>query len=90
MLRFHFLANVDLFKVNNRNNRKRGEICSKLTIKAQNDVADVVLVSVLLTLNKFQTFIFSYISCVSMVDFEHACLLGSRFCEIFYIKYLQL
>ena len=26
-------ANIDLFKVNNRNNRKRCEICSKLTIK---------------------------------------------------------
>ena len=26
-------ANIYLFKVNNRNNRKRGEICSQLTIK---------------------------------------------------------
>ena len=28
-----YLANIYLFKVNNRNNRKRCEICSKLTIK---------------------------------------------------------
>ena len=28
-----FPANVHLFKVNNRNNRKRCKICSKLTIK---------------------------------------------------------
>ena len=28
-----FLANICLFKINNRNNRKRCEICSKLTIK---------------------------------------------------------
>ena len=27
------LANIYLFKFNNRNNRKRYEICSKLTIK---------------------------------------------------------
>ena len=26
-------VNIHLFKVNNRNTRKRGEICSKLTIK---------------------------------------------------------
>ena len=29
----NFLANIYLFKVNNRNTRKRYEICSKLTIK---------------------------------------------------------
>ena len=28
-----FSANICLFKVNNRNTRKRYEICSKLTIK---------------------------------------------------------
>ena len=28
-----FPANIYLFKVNNRNTRKRCEICSKLTIK---------------------------------------------------------
>ena len=28
-----YTANIDLLKVNDRNNRKRREICSKLTIK---------------------------------------------------------
>ena len=41
-----------LFKVNNRN-RKMCEICSELTIKHQNDVTDVVLVSFLTILNRF-------------------------------------
>ena len=36
------------------------EICSKLTIK------NVVLISLLLTLNKFET----HLSCVSIVDWE--------------------
>ena len=42
-------ANIYLFKVNNRRIRERCEICSKLTIKHQNDVNDVVLVFLLLT-----------------------------------------
>ena len=37
-------ANIFLFKVTKRNTRKRCEICSKLAIKHQNDVMDVVLV----------------------------------------------
>ena len=45
----HFPANIYLFKVNNRKARKRCEICPKLT----NDVNDVVLVFLLLTLNIF-------------------------------------
>ena len=43
-------AGIYLLKVNNRNTRTRCEICSKLTIKIP------VLVSLLLTLNKFHTF----------------------------------
>ena len=40
-----YKANNHLFKFNNRNTRKRSEICSKLTINAhQKDVVDVVLV----------------------------------------------
>ena len=39
----------------NRRTRKRYEICLKLTRKVP-DVIDVVLVSLLLTLNIFQTF----------------------------------
>ena len=49
-------ANIYLFKVNNRNNRKRCEICLKLTIKQQNDVIEVVLVFLLLTLKIFVNF----------------------------------
>ena len=51
-------ATLYLFKVNNnKNTRKRCEICSKLTIKHQNDndVNDVT-VFLLLTLNIFYTF----------------------------------
>ena len=61
------LANIFLFKVNNRNTRKRCEICSKLTIKTpeRRDVTGVVLVFLLLTLNIFHTF-----SSVSIVDFK--------------------
>ena len=46
-------ANIYLFEVNNRNTRKRCETCSKLT---KNDVIDVILVFLLLTLIIFQTF----------------------------------
>ena len=45
-----------LLKVNNRNTRMRYEMCSKLTIKHQNDFSDVVLVSLLLTWNIFHNF----------------------------------
>ena len=44
----NFPANIYFFKVNNRNPRKRCEICSKLTLKHQNDVSDVVLLFLLL------------------------------------------
>ena len=36
-------ANIYLFKVNNRNTRKRCEICWKLTIKTPDDVVGIVL-----------------------------------------------
>ena len=49
-------ANNHLIKVNNKNTRRRYEICSKLTIKNQNDVNDVALVFLLLTVNIFHTF----------------------------------
>ena len=62
-----YAANICLFKVRNKNNRKKCGICSKLTKKHQNDVNDVVLVFLLLTLNIFHTF-FN----VSTVDFEQA------------------
>ena len=45
--------NIYLLKINNRNIRKRSEICSKLTKSHQNNVAVVFL---LLTLNIFQIF----------------------------------
>ena len=50
------LANKFMHKVNNRNARKRREICSKLTKRPQNNIIDVALVSSLLTLNIFHTF----------------------------------
>ena len=49
-------ANISLFKFNNRNTRKRFEIYSKL-----HDVIDIVLVSVLLTLNIFYNFLQTFL-----------------------------
>ena len=51
-----FPANIYVLKVNNRNTRKRCEICSKLTIKTPENVIDVVLLFLLLTWNMFRTF----------------------------------
>ena len=57
-------AYVYFFKANNRNIREKCERCSKLTIKAHQSkvkvvdlVPDFVLVSLLLTLNIFHTFL---------------------------------
>ena len=53
-------VNIYLLKVNDRDTRKKCEICSKLTIKTveqrQTTSVDVVLVFLLLTLNIFHTF----------------------------------
>ena len=45
-------ANIFLFKVRNRNTKKRYKICSNLTKKSQNDVSDLFLVFLFLTLSK--------------------------------------
>ena len=58
-------ANIYLFKVSNRNIRKRFEMCLKLAIKNQSDNNDVVLVFLSLVLN-----IFHILFCVPMVVFE--------------------
>ena len=49
-------ANIYLLKVISRNTRKRCGICLKLTIRSQNDVNDVFLVILVLTLIMFYTF----------------------------------
>ena len=56
---------IYVLKVNNRNTRKRSEICSKLTMKKQNDVSYVVLVFLSLTMKYLTPF-----SSVFIVDFE--------------------
>ena len=38
-------VNIYLFKVNNRNNRKRCDICSNLTLKHQNVFSSVSIVA---------------------------------------------
>ena len=48
-----FPAGIYLLKVNNKNTRKKCEICSKLTIKTPERRIGVVLVSLLVTLNIF-------------------------------------
>ena len=58
-------ANIYLFKVNNRNTRKRHEISSKLTIRKPEQRQWRLLIFLLLTLNIFTTF-----SSVSIIDFE--------------------
>ena len=57
---------IYLFRVNNGNTRTMYEICLRLTIMKQNNVATIALVSLLLTLNRF------FLSCsvVNIVDFE--------------------
>ena len=49
-------ANIDLFKVDIKNTRKKCEICSKLTIKT----LVRCLVFLLLTLNTFHTFFYFF------------------------------
>ena len=50
-------AGIYLFKVNNMNARSVFEVCSNLTLKHQNDVIDVILVSFLITLSILHTFL---------------------------------
>ena len=59
-------AGIHLFKVGNGIIRAMCKICSKLTIKQQNNVNDVVLVSLLLSLNRSHN-----CSGVSIFEFEH-------------------
>ena len=61
------LHNFYLLKVNNGNIRTRGEICSKLTIKQQNDATGIVLVFLLLTLNIFHTLLVFLLSTLNIV-----------------------
>ena len=61
----NFPANIYFFKVNNRNPGKRCEICSKLTLKHQNDVSDVLLFLLLILL--------------TIVDFDQVMLAGLSF-----------
>ena len=61
----NFPANIHFFKVNNRRTRKRCEICSKLTLKHQNDVSDVLLFLLLILL--------------TIVDFDQVVLAGLSF-----------
>ena len=52
-------ANMLLLKVNNRNTRKRCEVCPKL-VKTPERRHSVVLVFLLLTLNTFHTFFLAF------------------------------
>ena len=48
------LSSTYLVEVNNGSTRKLCEVCSKLTIKTQNDVIDVILVVFLKNENRFK------------------------------------
>ena len=64
-------AIIYLFKVNNRNTKKRCEICSKLIILCEIcfKVIDIVLVSLLLTVHIFHTFSGTSIVALSIIWF---------------------
>ena len=72
-------ANIYLIKFNNRNTRKKCEICPKLAMKTseQSHVNDVDLVLLLLTLNIFHTF-----SSFSIVDFAQVNISWELFVSI--------
>ena len=53
-----------VLKFNNKTTRKKCEICSKLTVKTQNDASDAFPMPSLLTLNIYHTF------CSVFIDFE--------------------
>ena len=56
-----FSAGIYLLKVNNKNTKKRCEICSNLTIKTpERRQCDVALVSLLLTLNIFHILFYCF------------------------------
>ena len=71
---------ANLLKVKKRSTRTMSEIGLKLTIKHQNDVNNVVLVTLLVPLNRFHTLLwcfyywlwtnFTHCSGVSIIDFE--------------------
>ena len=67
------LANIYLFKVNQRNTSKRCETCSKLTIKTP-ERRHVTLVFLLLTLNIFHTFSLCF----------HCWIWASKSCQDFF------
>ena len=68
-------AGTYLFRVNNGNTKTMCEICSKLTIKTPNDVSDVVLVSLMLSLNSFHAFFW----CFYCSLWTSKCLLGGKY-----------
>ena len=62
MSQYYYLANIHLFKVDNRNTRKRCEICEKLTIKTIERRQSFFIVN-------FEHY-FTFFPSVSIVDFE--------------------
>ena len=55
-----FQVSIYLLKFNSGNIRAMCKICSKLTIKTPNDITDVVLVSLFLTLNRLHTLLWCF------------------------------
>ena len=68
-----FPANISLFKVNNRNIKKRCEMCPKLTMK------DVVPVFLLLTLNIFHIFFQCFCYWLWISKCYLGCCMGTDF-----------
>ena len=72
-------AHIYLLKFNNKNTRKRCEIYSKLTIKTPENVIDIILVLIKLTLNKFQLGIYMQMSINKQITYKDALKTFSNF-----------
>ena len=75
-------ASIYLLKVNNENTRTKCETCSKLIIKTPDSVSDVVLVSLILTLNKY-----SHVSVFPLLTWNNHVLV--RFLQLHIILIIQ-
>ena len=79
-------AGIYLLKDSNRNPRTRNEICSRLTIKNQNEARGVVLVFLILTLNTRLVAVFLLLTLnMKLPGGKYA----SAFDKVLFLKYLH-
>ena len=68
-----FSAGIYLFKVKNGSTRTMYEICSRLTKRYQKDVRKVILLSLLLTLNRFHTLLWCFYRSLGTSKYSLSC-----------------